>query len=52
MARLGIEDSEELLLTYLDGCVGTPEEVGPASSLERRQAFVRTAPVVTPYFVP
>lgn len=46
MARLGIVDSEELALTYLDGCVGRPEDVGPASSLARRQAFVRNAPVV------
>lgn len=46
MKRLGVADSEQNVLTYLDGCVGLPEEVGPASSLARRQAFVRTAPVV------
>ncbi|WP_082099064.1 FAD-binding protein [Demequina iriomotensis] len=46
MKEIGVEDSEEAVLTYLDACVGTPEEVGPASSLARRQAFVRTAPVV------
>ena len=46
MRDIGVDDSEEEVLTYLDHCVGTPEEVGPASSLERRQAFVRSAPVV------
>lgn len=46
MQRLGIEDSEEKVLTYLDACVGLAEEVGPASSTARRQAFVRNAPVV------
>ncbi|WP_084105609.1 FAD-binding protein [Demequina sp. NBRC 110056] len=46
MKEIGVPDSEQDVLTYLDQCVGTPEEVGPASSLERRQAFVRTAPVV------
>ncbi|WP_084078755.1 FAD-binding protein [Demequina sp. NBRC 110057] len=46
MKEIGVDDSEQDVLTYLDACVGTPEEVGPASSLERRQAFVRTAPVV------
>ncbi|WP_082101459.1 FAD-binding protein [Demequina rhizosphaerae] len=46
MAEIGVDDSEEKVLTYLDACAGTPEEVGPASSLERRRAFVRTAPVV------
>ncbi|MDN4476705.1 FAD-binding protein [Demequina sp. SYSU T00192] len=46
MKEIGVEDSEEKVLTYLDACVGTPEEVGPASSLERRHAFVRTAPTV------
>ncbi|MDN4482456.1 FAD-binding protein [Demequina lignilytica] len=46
MKEIGVDDSEDKVLTYLDACVGTPEEVGPASSLARRQAFVRTAPVV------
>ena len=46
MAKMGVEDSEEKTLTYLDACVGTPEEAGPASSLARRQAFVRTSPTV------
>jgi len=46
MEEIGVADSEEEVLTYLDHCVGTPDEAGPASSLERRQAFVRTAPVV------
>ncbi|WP_082109941.1 FAD-binding protein [Demequina phytophila] len=46
MKEIGVDDSEDKVLTYLDACVGTPAEVGPASSLERRQAFVRTAPVV------
>ncbi|WP_062303944.1 FAD-binding protein [Demequina subtropica] len=46
MKEIGVEDSEEKVLTYLDACVGTPEEVGPASSLARREAFVRTAPLV------
>lgn len=46
MKRLGVVDSEELALTYLEQCVGKPDDVGPASSLARRQAFVRTAPVV------
>ncbi|SEI98245.1 FAD-binding protein [Demequina mangrovi] len=46
MKEIGVEDSEDKVLTYMDACVGAPEEVGPASSLERRHAFVRTAPVV------
>lgn len=46
MKEIGVADSEDKVLTYLDACVGTPEEVGPASSLARRRAFVRTAPVV------
>ncbi|MDN4473252.1 FAD-binding protein [Demequina zhanjiangensis] len=46
MKRLGVDDSKEKVLTYLDACVGTPEEVGPASSLPRREAFVDHAPVV------
>lgn len=46
MDEIGVADSEDKVLTYLDACVGTPEEVGPASSLARRRAFVRTAPVV------
>ncbi|WP_062378596.1 FAD-binding protein [Demequina pelophila] len=46
MSDLGVPDSEEKVLTYLDACVGTPDEVGPASSLPRRRAFVRAAPVV------
>ncbi|WP_062464328.1 FAD-binding protein [Demequina soli] len=46
MKDIGVPDSEGDVLTYLDACVGTPEEVGPASSLERRRAFVRTSPVV------
>ncbi|WP_062079191.1 FAD-binding protein [Demequina globuliformis] len=46
MKKIGVADSEEDVLTYLDGCVGTADEVGPASSMDRRRAFVRTAPVV------
>lgn len=42
----GIADSDENVLTYLDACVGTPEDVGPASSLARRKAFVKAAPEV------
>ncbi|WNM25858.1 FAD-binding protein [Demequina capsici] len=46
MHEMGIEDSPQKVLTYLDACVGTPEEVGPASSKARREAFVVTAPLV------
>lgn len=46
MAEHGIDDSDEKVLTYLDASVGTPEEVGPASSLARRKAFVKGAPEV------
>lgn len=43
MARLGIPDSAEEALTYMDACIG---DVGPASSPERRRAFVQTVPEV------
>ncbi|WNM28753.1 FAD-binding protein [Demequina capsici] len=46
MHEMGIEDSPQKVLTYLDACVGTPEVVGPASSKARREAFVVTAPLV------
>lgn len=46
MKQIGVADSKENVLTYLDACVGTAQEVGPASSTARREAFVDHAPVV------
>ncbi|WP_433532855.1 FAD-binding protein [Micromonospora sp. CA-263727] len=43
MAKLGIPDSVDEALTYLQAAIG---DVGPASSPERRQAFVETVPEV------
>lgn len=43
MAQLGIPDSVEDALTYMDACIG---DAGPASSPERRRAFVETVPEV------
>ncbi|MFN3867224.1 MAG: FAD-binding protein, partial [Demequina sp.] len=43
MNKLGKEDSREKVLTYMDTVIG---DVGPASSKERREAYVDTVPVV------
>ena len=43
MATIGVSDSVEEALTYMDACIG---DVGPASSPERRRAFVETVPEV------
>ena len=43
MKKVGKEDSREDVLTYMDTVIG---DVGPASSKERREAFVDTVPVV------
>jgi 3-oxosteroid 1-dehydrogenase len=41
MARGGVEDSEEAALTYIDACVG---DIGPFTTVARKQAFVRQGP--------
>ncbi|NVB43090.1 FAD-binding protein [Pseudenhygromyxa sp. WMMC2535] len=46
MSTIGLQDSEQAALTYLDHCVGSPEEVGPASSLARRKAYIAAVPRV------
>ena len=46
MQRDGAGDSPEKALTYMDACIG---EVGPASSPERRKAYVATAPKVVQF---
>lgn len=43
MASLGIPDSVDDALAYMDACIG---DAGPASSPERRRAFVETVPEV------
>jgi 3-oxosteroid 1-dehydrogenase len=43
MAKLGKQDSIEKALEYMDVCIG---DVGPASSLERRRAYLETIPTV------
>ena len=43
MAALGKTDSEDAVLAYMQEAIG---DVGPASSIERRRAFVRTVPEV------
>lgn len=43
MAKLGIPDSVEEALSYLDAAIG---DAGPASSPERRRAFVASVPEV------
>ncbi|MFW7413549.1 FAD-binding protein [Demequina sp. SO4-18] len=43
MGKLGKKDSREDVLTYMDAVIG---DVGPASSKERREAYVDTVPVV------
>ncbi|MGI5270254.1 FAD-dependent oxidoreductase [Nonomuraea sp. CA-218870] len=43
MIRDGVRDSAEEALTYMDDVIG---DAGPASSPERRKAFVRTGPEV------
>lgn len=43
MAKLGLKDSREDVLKYMDTVIG---DVGPASSDERREAYVDTVPVV------
>lgn len=47
MARFGASDSVAEALTYMDACIG---DVGPASSPERRRAFVETVPEVFRFF--
>ncbi|SIN68543.1 FAD-binding protein [Agromyces cerinus] len=44
MRRTGIADSREEALTYLESAIGPSESIGPASSPERRAAFVDTIP--------
>ncbi|WP_238011781.1 FAD-dependent oxidoreductase [Dactylosporangium sp. AC04546] len=43
MAKLGLDDSVDKALTYMAAAIG---EAGPASSPERRRAFVETVPEV------
>ncbi|SDZ16190.1 3-oxosteroid 1-dehydrogenase [Micromonospora pattaloongensis] len=43
MAELGLEDSVDKALTYMAAAIG---DAGPASSPERRRAFVETVPEV------
>ncbi|MGC4175144.1 FAD-binding protein [Demequina sp.] len=43
MAKLGKQDSFEKALEYMDVCIG---DVGPASSPERRRAYLETIPTV------
>ncbi len=43
MHKIGKRDSREDVLTYMDAVIG---DVGPASSKERREAYVDTVPVV------
>jgi succinate dehydrogenase/fumarate reductase flavoprotein subunit len=43
MRAAGVHDSAEEALTYLEGIVG---DVGPASSRERKEAFLRAGPVM------
>ena len=47
MARNGISDSVEEALTYMEDCIG---DAGPASSPERRRAFVENVPSVFRFF--
>lgn len=47
MARLGVSDTVEEALTYMEACIG---EAGPASSDERRRAFVESVPEVFRFF--
>ncbi|QAY72539.1 FAD-dependent oxidoreductase [Agromyces protaetiae] len=47
MRRLGIADSRDEALTYLEAAIGPVTSIGPASSQARREAFVdAVAPVV------
>ena len=46
MKRAGVKDSYEEARAYLDACVG---DVGPASSPERRDAFLRAGPEMVEY---
>jgi len=43
MAKLGKHDSMDKALEYLEACIG---DVGPASSPERRRAYLETIPTV------
>lgn len=43
MPKLGKQDSVEKALTYMEACIG---DVGPASSPERRRAYLETIPTV------
>ena len=46
MRRLGNRDSREEALTYLEASIGPVDGIGPASSQERREAFVDAVPSV------
>lgn len=46
MRRDGVQDSPEEALRYMNDVIG---DVGPASSPERRQAYVKTAPEVVAF---
>lgn len=41
MRELGVEDSEEAALAYIDACVG---DIGPFTSAARKRAFVQQGP--------
>jgi 3-oxosteroid 1-dehydrogenase len=43
MKTIGVADSTDEALAYMEACIG---DVGPASSEERRRAFVESVPVV------
>lgn len=47
MATFGASDSVDEALTYMDACIG---DAGPASSPERRRAFVESVPEVFRFF--
>ncbi|HSW40890.1 MAG TPA: FAD-dependent oxidoreductase, partial [Patescibacteria group bacterium] len=47
MRRLRLDDSVEKALAYMDAIIG---DAGPASSPERRRAFVETIPAVVRFF--
>lgn len=47
MRRIRLDDSVEKALAYMDAIIG---DVGPASSAERRRAFVETVPAVVRLF--
>lgn len=47
MASIGVSDSVEEALAYMDSCIG---DCGPASSVGRRRAFVESVPEVFRFF--